>query len=104
MALGSPQLVAATEEGSDAEPQLLSPQQWGLERLADLLRTAELVVSADAQTLTVESTLVEDDFEQSFSAVLDLTPPGGPQVLRASLYETPVAALPHDDSAAVTLA
>ena len=104
LALGSPQLVAATEEGSDAEPQLLSPQQWGLERLADLLRTAELVVSTDAQTLTVESTLVQDDFEQSFSAVLDLTPPGGPQVLRASLYETPVAALPHDDSAATTLA
>ena len=104
LALGSPQLVASTDEGSDAEPQLLSPQQWGLEHLADLLRTAELLVSADAQTLSVESTLVQDDFEQSFSAVLDLTPPGGPQVLRASLYETPVAALPPDDSATAPLA
>lgn len=103
-ALGSPQLVASTDEGSDAEPQLLSPQQWGLEHLADLLGTAELMISADAQTLSVESTLVQDDFEQSFSAVLDLTPPGGPQVLRASLYETPVAALPLDDSATASLA
>ncbi len=91
---------ATTEDDSDeaADPALLEVAMWSLPVFADLLATADLTFSASGRYLLLESAVPLDGELTFFSALLDVSPPSGPHILRCDLRddETPPTLVPGE--------